>query len=73
MTNNFMITKPFWIKKRDNPQLGTYYVAMGQLSKTAAKDHAKALYGDNTMLRFETEAEYMAKLDDLRKNGESIQ
>lgn len=64
---------PFWIKERHNPQTGIYYVACGQLSKTAAKKKESSLYGSNVMLRFETEAEYQAKLAELKKNGESVQ
>lgn len=65
--------KSFWIKERNNPQLGTYYVACGQLSKTAARKMEKALYGSNVMLEFKTEAEYTAKLDELRKQCVSVQ
>jgi len=65
--------KPYWIKERYNPQLGTYYVAMGQMSQTAAQRYERSIYGENVMLRFETEQEYQAKLDSLRAAGERIQ
>ena len=63
----------YWIKERHNSQLGVYYVACVQLSKTAAKKKEKTLYGYNYMLEFATETEYEAKLAELRKDGQSIQ
>lgn len=33
----------------------------------------RTLYGSNTMLRFDTEEEYKAKLAELNKAGERIQ
>jgi hypothetical protein len=56
---------PWWIKERDNPQLGVYYVGCGQLSKTAAKRYERCLYGSATMLPFATEAEYKERLAEL--------
>ena len=67
------MTKKYYIKERCNPQLGTYYVACGALSKTAAKKNERTIYGSNLMIGFDTEEEYVAKLAELRKNGESIQ
>lgn len=64
---------PYWIKERHNPQLGTYYVAMGQMSKTAAKKHENAIHGDNVMHRFDTEAEYLKRGEELMKAGERLQ
>lgn len=64
--------KPFWIKERHNPQSGRYFVACGQMSKSAAKRAEKALYGDNFIRAFETEAAYSARLDELRKSGERV-
>lgn len=64
---------PFWIKERHNPQTGVYYVALGQMSKTAAKGYKSTLYGENVMLRFETETEYQAKLAQLKNEGECVQ
>jgi hypothetical protein len=68
-----MKNHPWWIKDRYNPQLGTYYVACGQMSKTAAKRCERPLYGDNVMKRYETEADYKAALEDLKKRGERVQ
>lgn len=58
--------KKFWIKQRYNPQLGTYFVPMGQMSKTQALAHEVSLYGENVMLSFDTEKEYQAKIAELR-------
>lgn len=65
--------KPWWIKERDNPQLGTYFVACGQMSKTAAKKHETPLYGFNIMHRFDTEEAYQAELAALKKRKERVQ
>lgn len=65
--------KPWWIKERYNPQLGTYYVGCGQMSKTEAKKHEKTLYGDNAIYRFDSEELYRQEMDKLRANGESVQ
>ncbi len=62
----------FWIKERDNPQLGTYWVACGQLSTAAAKRKESSLYGFNIMHRFDTEKAYKARLSKLRKSGERL-
>lgn len=65
--------KSYWIKERYNPQLGTYYVACGQMSKTAAARHTRPIYGDNLMHRFDTEDAYKARLTELRQKGERVQ
>jgi hypothetical protein len=65
---------PYWIKERHNPQLGVYYVPQGQMSKTAARRYEKSsLYGDNVMLRFDTEEEYQSKLEELKFLGKNVQ
>lgn len=64
---------PWWIKARHNPQLGTYYVACGQMSKAAARRYERPLYGDNVMMRYETEREYKAALEHLNRSGKSVQ
>lgn len=64
----------FWIKERNNPQVGTYYVREGQLSKReAAKIVSGTLYGSNRMIPFDTEAEYQAHIEYLKENGERVQ
>lgn len=65
--------KPWWIKERHNPQFGVYYVGLGQLSKTAAKRHESSLYGDNYVHEYQTEADYKAKLEKLKKKGGRVQ
>lgn len=63
---------PYWIKERYNPQLGTYYVAMKQMSKTAARRHEKPGYGYNVMHQYATEAEYTARLAEIKNSGERV-
>lgn len=64
----------YYIKKRTNPQLGTYYIPYGKQSAAKAKAvEDRTLYGHNEMLPFATESEYNAKLDELRKAGERVQ
>lgn len=65
--------KLFYIKERDNPQLKTYYVACGALSKAAAKRMEKPLYGDVVMYGYDTEEAYKTKLAELRANGRRVQ
>ena len=67
-----MRDKKWYIKERHNPQLGVFYVAMGQLSKTEAKKYEKPVYGCNYMLPFDTEAEYNAKIQSLKEQGERV-
>lgn len=64
--------KLYYIKKRYNPQLGTYYVPMGQLSKAEAKRNARAIYGQNHMLSFVTLIEYDAAIAKLKEDGEKV-
>lgn len=69
-----MAAKYFWIKERDNPQLGTYYVAMGQISvKEAQKYERKSLYGSNIMHRFVSKEAYEKRLSELKAKGERVQ
>ncbi len=62
----------WWIKERDNPQLGIYYSACGQLTKAAAKRHEDTLYGSNTMLSFDTEQSYNEAMRNLRAEGKKV-
>ncbi len=64
--------KKFYIKERDNPQLGVYYVPMGQMSKSAAKRYENTLYGSNEMIPYDTEAEYNEALRKLICKGEKV-
>lgn len=64
--------KSYWIKERHNPQLGTYYVPEGQLSKTAARKAEETLYGYNVMLEYATEAEYNDAIADLKAQGLNV-
>ena len=64
----------YYIKQRYNPQLGTYYIKYGQITKEEAKNaEDRCVYGSNKMLKFNTEKEYLSKIDELKKSGESVQ
>lgn len=64
---------PFWIKERHNPQLGVYYVAEGQMSKTAARRRERGgCYGSNVMHEFPTRKAYLRRLNALREQGERV-
>jgi hypothetical protein len=65
--------KKYYIKERDNPQLGTYFVRCGQMTKTEARQHERTKYGINFMHSFNTEVEYNAQLKFLQETGERIQ
>jgi hypothetical protein len=65
--------KQYYIKERINPQLGTYYVACGQMSKAAARRSENPLYGENIMHSFETESAYLARIQELKRLGEKFQ
>lgn len=68
-----MATKLWYIKERHNPQLGIYYVACGQMTKTAAKEYERSSYGYNYMMPFSTLEAYNAKLAELRIRGAKVQ
>lgn len=65
--------KAYWIKERYNPQLGTYFVPMGQLWKKEAEEYEDSLYGSNVMHRYDTEVEYTARIKELKKLGKKVQ
>lgn len=62
----------YWIKRRNNPQTGTYYTLYGKLPYREAMRMERTLYGDNTMLCFETIEAYNAKIVELHKSGERV-
>lgn len=64
--------KKFWIKERQNPQTGTYFVPMGQMTKAEAKKYEKPLYGKNIMHSYESQEAYNITLDLLKKNGSRV-
>ena len=66
--------KRYWIKERHNPQLGRYYVPMGQLTNMESMKHEKTTpYGTNIMLPYDSERAYLDAIAVLKKTGESIQ
>lgn len=66
------MAKKYYIKERHNPQTGTYYVGCGQMFKTEAKRCENPLYGSNVMHGFDTKEAYENRLDELRKQGQSV-
>lgn len=62
----------YYIKERNNGQSKTYYVAEGQLSKKDAAKKENTLAGTNNMLPFETESEYLAKIEELKLKGFNV-
>ncbi len=64
--------KKYWIKERQNPQLGTYFVGEGMLSAAAARRMENTLYGTNIMRSYDTEGAYRAELQRLRDCGENV-
>jgi len=69
-----MKPKYHWIKERHNPQLGTYYVKCGPMTVREAKSYEGSRgYGSNRMLRFASEEEYHAKINELHAAGKPVQ
>lgn len=66
------MNKKFWIKERENPQLGTYFIGEGRLSVAAAKRMEDTRYGTNIMHSFETGEAYRAELKRLLEAGENV-
>lgn len=62
----------YYIKERQNPQTGTYYVIYGQLTKAEVKKHEKPIYGFNIMHAFPTSAEYEVRIAELKAKGFSV-
>ena len=62
----------YYIKQRDNPQTGTYYVPMGKMPSKEAKKYKATSYGYNYMLSFKTESEYLSKIAELQANREKV-
>lgn len=59
------MTKYWWIKERDDPQLGAYYTACGYLTVEEANRNLNPAYGSNTMLKYRTKKEYEAAIKKL--------
>lgn len=58
-----------WIKERDNPQTGIYFIPKGQLTVKEAESMENTLYGFNTMHRYKTEKEYLEAIEVLKSRG----
>lgn len=63
----------YWIKERNNPQLETYYIACGRMTKRDAKKLENAKYGYNTMHSYETKEDYQMKIASLKSFGFSVE
>jgi len=61
-----MKAKYWWIKERDNPQLGVYYRGCGNMTVNEARQYESPLYGHNIMHRFDNEAAYKARCIELK-------
>ncbi len=67
-----MVTKKFYLKERHNPQLQKpYYVTYGQLTIKEVK-MKQVGYGENYMLPFDIEEEYLAEIERLKLAGFSV-
>ena len=65
--------KYYWIKERQNPQTGTYYVACNNnYTVKEARKAEKPRYGTNTMHKFNNEADYTEELTRLQKTGKKV-
>lgn len=65
--------KLWYIGKRTNPQLSKpYYVAYGQLSKNAAKQAEKTVYGGMYLTSYETKEEYDMQIEKLKQDGFTV-
>lgn len=62
----------YFIKERNNPQTGIYYILMGKLPAKEAKKHETSLYGFNTMLRYKTKSEYDLAILVLKESNARI-
>lgn len=63
----------WYLMERDNPQLGTYWVKKGALTRSEApKKSSQCVYGGATYHVFDTEEEYNAKIAELEASGAKI-
>jgi len=66
-------SKKFYLGQRVNPQLSKpYFNAYGKLTIAEMKQRSKCSYGSIYMESFETEAEYLSKIESLRNEGYNI-
>jgi len=64
----------FYIKERENPQLGTYYVPQGQMTKKEAETtETGCLYGCNIMHAYTTKERYEEAITQLKAEGKRVQ
>lgn len=61
----------FWyIGERNNPQFKQpYYKVLGNITKSEAEKYVQTIYGSNSVFSFNTEAEMLAKVTELKNAG----
>jgi hypothetical protein len=59
----------FSIGKRFNPQIKTYYIAYGKLTKAEQKAKSNCAYGSILITTYKNEAEYNAAIEQLKSQG----
>ena len=65
--------KLFYIGERINPQFKkSYFNAYGRMSKAAARRKEDCLYGSIITTGYNTEKEYLEKIESLKKDGFSV-
>lgn len=64
----------YYIKSRYNPHfIKPYYVACGQLTKKEAdQKENNSVLGLNIMLSYDTQSEYLAKIEELELQGFTV-
>ena len=58
--------KKWWLLERHNPQLGVYWIPLGQLARSTALARENTLYGTNYVHPFDSLKEYQEKCAELR-------
>jgi len=64
----------WYIGVRINPQLGTYYKALGELKilEVNKRELEGCIYGSYEFLPFATEDEYLKAIDSMKAEGKSF-
>ncbi len=66
-----MAKKELWeLVERYNPQLGTYWIRHGKVDHKAS---GETLYGSNTYHYYDSEATYLAAIEEVEKTGARVQ
>jgi len=64
----------WYIGKRNNPQLGTYYKALGELKilEVVESEKEDCAYGSYEFLSFATEDEYLKAIESMKAEGKKF-